>query len=132
MQKTIKDIQAKISIFADERKWAETYQIYGILLNIIEETGEAWNIVKHLEKDEDLLKKVIKESNEELEDFIGDISFLVFKLAHVLNIDVETAIDERLKEFEQRFPADFMKTHTYAGNRRVGGEDRKYNTDPQK
>ena len=71
MQKTIKDIQAKISIFADERKWAETYQIYGILLNIIEETGEAWNIVKHLEKDEDLLKKVIKESNEELEDFIG-------------------------------------------------------------
>jgi NTP pyrophosphatase (non-canonical NTP hydrolase) len=126
MQKNIKEIQVQIAKFADERKWAETYQIYGILLNIIEETGEAWNIVKHLEKDEDLLKKVIVDSKEELEDFIGDISFLIFKLAHVVNIDVETAIIERLKEFEQRFPADFMKAHTYAGNRRVGGRDEKY------
>jgi NTP pyrophosphatase (non-canonical NTP hydrolase) len=126
MQKSIKEIQTEIAVFADERKWAETYQIYGILLNIIEETGEAWNIVKHLEKDEELLKKVIRENKGEMEDFIGDISFLVFKLAHVLDIDVETAINERLKEFEQRFPADFMKAHSFAGNRRVGGEDKKY------
>ena len=51
MQKNIKEIQSTVGAFADERKWAETYQVYGILLNLIEEVGETWNVVKHLEKD---------------------------------------------------------------------------------
>ena len=126
MQKNIKEIQGEIAKFSDDRKWAETYQVYGILLNMIEEIGEAWNVVKHLEKDEKLLKKVIVDSKVEMEDFVGDISFLIFKLAHVLGVDVEKALTDRIKEFEGRFPADFMKAHTFAGNRRVGGIDKKY------
>ena len=129
MQKNIKEIQAEIGKFADERKWAETYQVYGILLNMIEEIGEAWNVVKHLEKNEKLLKKVIVDNKAEMEDFVGDISFLIFKLSHVLGVDVEKALNDRLKEFEKRFPADFMKKHSFAGNRRAGGIDLKY---PQK
>ena len=119
-------LQEKVAKFVDERKWAETYQVYGIMLNIIEEIGEGWNIVKHLEKDEKLLKKVIKENHEDLEDFIGDLTFLTFKLAHVLDVDAEKAVNERLEEFEERFPAEFMKKHTFAGNRRAGGVDKKY------
>ena len=126
MSKNIKEVQSIVGKFADERKWAETYQVYGILLNLIEEIGEAWNVVKHLEKDEKMLAKVIIDSKEEMHDSIGDITFLVFKLAHVLKVDVEKALDDRLKEFEKRFPADFMKAHTFAGNRRVGGIDNKY------
>lgn len=126
MQKSIKEIQSEIATFADARKWAETYQVYGVLLNMIEEIGEAWNVVKHLEKDEELLKKVISESKPEMEDFIGDIGFLLFKLAHMLNVDVEKALDDRLQEFEDRFPEDFMKANSFAGNRRAGGIDNKY------
>ncbi len=126
MPKNIKEIQSEIAAFADARNWAETFQVYGILLNMIEEIGEAWNVVKHLEKDEKLLKKVIKDNKSEMEDFIGDISFLIFKLSHVLGIDVETALNERLKEFEKRFPANFMKKNSFAGNRRAGGIDFKY------
>jgi NTP pyrophosphatase (non-canonical NTP hydrolase) len=126
MSKNIKQMQKIVGQFADERKWAETYQIYGILLNIIEEVGEAWNVVKHLEKDEKLLAKVISDNKAEMEDSIGDISFLVFKLAHVLGVDVEKALNDRMKELERRFPADFMKKHSFAGNRRAGGIDKKY------
>jgi NTP pyrophosphatase (non-canonical NTP hydrolase) len=129
MSKSIKEIQEEIGVFADARKWAETYQVYGIMLNMIEEIGEAWNVVKHLEKDETLLRKVITESKEEMEDFIGDISFLMFKLAHVLQVDVEKSLTDRLAEFEERFPEDFMKNHSFAGNRRVGGVDNKYAKD---
>jgi NTP pyrophosphatase (non-canonical NTP hydrolase) len=126
MQKSIKETQEIIAKFADERKWAETYQVYGILLNMIEEIGEAWNVVKHLEKDEQLLRKVIVEGKDEMEDFVGDITFLVFKLAHVLDVDVDKALNDRLKEFEERFPAEFMKANSIAGNRRAGGVDLKY------
>jgi NTP pyrophosphatase (non-canonical NTP hydrolase) len=118
--------QKQVAKFVDNRKWAETYHVYGIMLNIIEEIGEAWNVVKHLEKDEKLLRRVINKSREKLEDSIGDLQFLVFKLSHVLNIDAEKALKERLKEFKKRFPAEFMRNHTFAGNRRAGGIDLKY------
>jgi len=119
-------LQTQVSKFVDDRKWAETYHVYGIMLNMIEEIGEAWNVVKHLEKDEELLKKVIEENKEELEDFIGDMQFLVLKLAHVFNVDAEKATEERIEEFEKRFPSDFMKKHSFAGNRKAGGVDLKY------
>lgn len=128
MQKDIDEIQLEIAKFTDARKWAETYQVYGIMLNMIEEIGEAWNVVKHLEKDETLLRKVIDDSREEMKDFIGDISFLTFKLAHVLGVKVGESLEERLEEFEKRFPEDFMKNHSFAGNRRAGGIDNKYTT----
>lgn len=122
----MRNLQKKVSEFVDERKWAETYHVYGIMLNMIEEIGEGWNVVKHLEKDEKLLRKIMNENKEELEDFIGDLQFLVFKLSHVLGVDAETALEKRLVEFEERFPADFMKKHTFGGNRRAGGVDKKY------
>ncbi len=34
MQKSIKETQEIIAKFADERKWAKTYKVYGIMLNI--------------------------------------------------------------------------------------------------
>jgi NTP pyrophosphatase (non-canonical NTP hydrolase) len=126
MQKSIVEYQKIVANFADERKWAETYQVYGIMLNMIEEIGEAWNVVKHLEKDETVLRKIIDDNKEEMEDFVGDITFLIFKLSHVLNVDVEKALNERLAEFEKRFPAEFMKANSVAGNRRAGGVDMKY------
>lgn len=119
-------LQKQVGEFVDERKWAEAYHVYGIMLNMIEEIGEAWNIVKHLEKDETLLRKVMNENKAELEDFIGDLQFLIFKLAHVLEVDGEKAVKDRLKEFTKRFPADFMRKHSFAGNRRAGGIDLKY------
>lgn len=122
----MQELQKEVGEFVDERKWAETYHVYGIMLNMIEEIGEGWNVVKHLEKDEKLLRKVIDENHEELEDFIGDLTFLVLKLSHVLNVDAEKAVRDRLTEFEERFPADFMKKNTFAGNRRAGGVDNKY------
>ncbi len=122
----MKELQEKVAKFADARNWANTYQVYGIMLNMIEEVGEGWDVVKNLEKDEELLKKVIKDNNAELEDFIGDIMFLTLKLSHVLNVDAEKALNDRFVEFEKRFPADFMKKNTFSGNKRAGGIDNKY------
>ncbi len=123
-------MQNRIKDFIEERKWGQIYHIYGVLLNIVEEVGETWNVVKHLEKDEVKLKEVIQQSREELEDDVGDLAFLVFKLACILNIDTQQALENRLKEFEERFPADFMKKHSFAGNRRAGGIDYKYQKKP--
>lgn len=38
-------LQEKVAEFADARNWANTYHVYGIMLNMIEEVGECWDLV---------------------------------------------------------------------------------------
>ncbi|MBI2448985.1 hypothetical protein HYV49_01680 [Candidatus Pacearchaeota archaeon] len=40
------DIQEKIKKFNDEREWSSPHTIKDLLLNMNEEIGEFWNIIK--------------------------------------------------------------------------------------
>lgn len=108
--------------FVKARKWNEDH-LYDVLLNIHEEVDEFWNIIKHLGKDKDkqMLKKVIRQSREDIDDGIGNLLYLVLKLANTVNIDAEKAVQNRLKEFEERFPV--KKLRGFHGNLRAGGID---------
>ena len=118
-------LQKEVKNFVKARKWNEDH-LYDVLLNIHEEVDEFWNIVKHLGKDKDkqMLKKVIRQSREDIDDGIGDLLYLVLKLANMVNIDAEKAAKDRLKEFEERFPV--KKLRGFHGNLRAGGIDYKY------
>lgn len=118
-------LQKTVEKFIKARRWDEDH-LYDVLLNLHEEIDEVWNIIKHLGKDRDkeMLKKVIRQSKEELDDGIGDPLYLILKLAVMLNIDAEKAVQNRLREFEKRFPA--KKLRGFHGNLRASGIDYKY------
>lgn len=121
----MKKLQKDVEKFLKSRSWHKDH-LYDVLLNIHEEVDEIWNIVKHLAEDrhKKTLQRVMDQSREELDDGIGDLTFLALKLAILFGIDAEKAVQNRLKEFSTRFPARAMlKTH---GNLRAGGVDRKY------
>lgn len=121
----MKKLQKDVEKFLKSRGWQKDH-LYDVLLNIHEEVDEVWDIVKHLAEDRHrkMLERVISKSRDDLDDGIGDLAFLVLKLAIIFRIDAEEAVRNRLKEFSTRFPAKAMrKTH---GNLRAGGVDRKY------
>lgn len=120
----MKTWQERVGKFVDERKWGEIYHSYDVLLNIMEELSEIYNVIKHLERDEERLQVIIEKSRDELEDDIGDLTYLSLKLAHIFGIDAERALERALTEFEERFPVEKLKGHH--GNLRAGGVDYKY------
>ena len=118
----MKTIQDKVKEFNSIRNGGYTGEIKDLLLNLNEEIGEFWNIIKWV--DEDKQKQLIKENKEEVGNFIGDSSFLLLKIASICDIDAEKETLKVLEEYKKRFPIDKVKEAKHA-NKLAGGIDNK-------
>jgi len=92
------------------------------MLNMNEEIGELWNLIKWI--DDEKQKEIVEKNKEEMEDFIGDVLFLIIKIANQSNVDVEKSIKDVLEEYEKRMPPEVMKKLKHA-NKKAGGFDNK-------
>ena len=119
----MKESQEAVAKFNLDRGWEkDTKHMKDFLLNLCEEVGEAWNIIKWVdgEKQEELLKKY----KHEYEDFVGDALFLIIKIAWLMDIDSKQALMDTIKEYEKRFPVEIVKKQKH-GNPLAGGVDNK-------
>ena len=112
------NLQQEVADFNLKRGWdKDTKYLKDFLLNMCEEVGEAWHLIKWIDYEEQ--KKVIAEHKDKFKDFIGDQLFLILKVAWLLDINSEEALKETLAEYEERFPVDKIKevkhSNIYAG-----------------
>ncbi len=115
--------QQRIAQFAKDRDWSQFHNPKDLLLGIVEEVGEIRNIVKW-EQNIDVIKKVLEDNKEKLEDEVGDIYWFLALLANGSGVDMDKAIDGVIKENETRFPVKDVKSqHT---NLYLGGKDGQY------
>jgi len=118
----IEEAQNKIEKFDKERGWGGDWNLKDLSLNLIEETGELWNLIKWVEEDKQ--RKIIENKKEEASDYIGDSLFLLLKMANKMDVDASKALDSTLEEYEKRMPANKMKEVGHA-NKNAGGIDNK-------
>ncbi len=118
----IKEAQDKIKEFDKARGWENRWDIKDLLLNITEEGGELWHLIKWV--DEEKQKGVVKEEIDEVSDYIGDTLFLILKLANQTGVDSEQALQKTLEDYEKRMPPEIMKKLGHA-NKYTGGYDNK-------
>jgi len=120
--KSLAEWQAEVKRFNDVRDWSAPHNFKDLLLAVVEEVGEARNIIKWVPEKESLA--LIHKNKEEWADFIGQLQYLVLKMAYVAGVDTEEAMGLTMKEFESRFPVEKVKgTHS---NILAGGHDGKY------
>lgn len=118
----IKKAQEKIKEFDKARGWENCWDIKDLLLNITEEGGELWNLIKWV--DEEKQKQVFNKKIEEVSDYIGDTLFLLLKIANQTKVDSEKALQNTLEQYEKRMPPEIMKKVKHA-NKLAGGVDNK-------
>lgn len=120
--KSLKDWQANIKAFNDERLWSNPQFMKDLLLNVVEEVGEARNIIKWIPEAKS--PELIEKKKDEWADFIGQLQYLTLKMAYLTGIDTEDALKKTMEEFAQRFPVEKARgTHA---NVSAGGHDGKY------
>ena len=120
----IQKAQEKIMEFDVARGWQNHWNLKDLALNINEEVGEFWSLIKWI--DDEKQKRVIEEHKEETSDFIGDTLFLIFKIANQTKVDAAKALQNTLDEYENRMPPEAMKKVKHA-NKLAGGIDNKNN-----
>lgn len=118
----IQNAQNKIRTFDEARGWSDDWNIKDLLLNITEEGGEVWNLIKWI--DEEKQKKIVNEKKDEISDYIGDTLFLLLKIANQTKVDAGLALQNTLDEYEKRMPPEIMKKVGHA-NKLAGGHDDK-------
>lgn len=115
------DIQEEIKKFNDERDWSNPSSIKDLLLNMNEEIGEMWHVIKWV--DTETQQRLINENKEEVENFVGDMVYLILKIAYLCDIDSKKAIKDVLNEYQKRFPLE--QTKGKHANLKAGGIDLK-------
>jgi NTP pyrophosphatase (non-canonical NTP hydrolase) len=118
----VKDAQQRIREFDVARGWENCWDLKDLALNMTEEVGEFWSLIKWI--DDEKQKEVIKNKKEEASDFVGDSLFLLLKLANQMGIDASLSLQNTLNEYEKRMPPEVMKKVGHA-NRLAGGHDDK-------
>jgi NTP pyrophosphatase (non-canonical NTP hydrolase) len=118
----IKEAQNKIKQFDIARGWVNDWNLKDLSLNITEEVGEFWSLIKWIGDEKQ--KEVIKNKKEEASDFIGDTLFLLLKLSNQMDIDAAQSLQNTLEEYEKRMPPEVMKKVGHA-NKLAGGHDDK-------
>ena len=117
------EAQNKIKEFDLARGWENSWSVKDLLLNITEEGGELWSLIKWVDKDKQ--KEIIEQNKAEASDYIGDTLFLVLKIANQMGVNAEKALQDTLNEYEKRMPADKMKEVGHANVRAGGIDDKK-------
>ncbi len=117
----MKETQEKIKQFNDARDWSGHSQIKDLLLNMSEEIGEMWHVIKWV--DVETQQRMIKENKKEVENFIGDMLYLILKISYICEVDPKKSINDVCAEYEKRFPLEQSKGNH--GNVKAGGIDLK-------
>ena len=124
----MEEIQNKIKEFNDLRGWSKHDSIKDLLLNMNEEIGEFWNLIKWVDVEKQI--ELIKNNKVTCEDFIGDMLYLVLKISYLCEVNSKKAINDVIAEYEQRFSINKVKdSHA---NLKAGGFDGKYNENQNK
>jgi NTP pyrophosphatase (non-canonical NTP hydrolase) len=95
---TLTSLTKKVLKFRDDRNWAQFHTGKDIAMDLSVEAAEVLELF--------LWKKDDAINTEKLKDELGDVFYALLLLANHYQIDVETALTDKLKTNEQKYPVD--------------------------
>jgi len=103
----IKEITEKIIQFRDERDWMQFHDPKNMAVSIILEASE---LLEHFQwKTKEEVEKYVMQNSAEIKDEIADIALYLFELADNLGIRLQSAMEEKLKKNELKYPIEKAK-----------------------
>ena len=106
----IEAIQTQLRDFAFERNWQKYHSPKNLSMALSVEASELVEIFQWLTIEESENKKDIPFRKKEVQNELADILSYLLRLADVLEIDLETAIQQKIAENAIKYPADGKKT----------------------
>ena len=101
----IPDIQARLQEFATDRDWDQYHSPKNLSMALSVEAAELMEIFQWVGAEES--RKVVEHPGKlsEVEAEIADICIYAIRLAGVLGIDLENAIDDKIAQNIKKYPS---------------------------
>ncbi|MCW8886060.1 MAG: nucleotide pyrophosphohydrolase [Motiliproteus sp.] len=106
----IEALQQKIQKFADERDWDQFHNPKNLVMALSVEASELLEEFQWLTPEQSAqLKSEDPERHQRVEDEIADVAVYLLRLADKLDIDLESAIAQKMAKNDTKYPADKVR-----------------------
>jgi NTP pyrophosphatase (non-canonical NTP hydrolase) len=105
----IKKIQDELQRFADERNWEQFHTPKNLVMALSAEAGELTELFQWLTEEESKHIDASEDTRQKIEDEIADIQVYLIRLAHKLGVDIERAVQNKMKKNAQKYPVHLAK-----------------------
>lgn len=102
-QSEFAELTARIRAFADARNWEKFHTPKNLSMAVAGEAGELVAEFQWLTSEESTLASLSPEQLQAIKLEIADVQIYLLRLADVLNIDIPTAVVEKMEINESRF-----------------------------
>ena len=103
-------LQIQLREFSNERNWQKYHSPKNLSMALSVEASELLEIFQWLTLEESQDKNNISFRKKDVQDELADILTYLLMLADVLEINLETAIQQKISENAKKYPADGEKT----------------------
>jgi dCTP diphosphatase len=105
----IEAIQERLQKFADERNWEQFHTPKNLVMGLCGEVGELIEHFQWLTAEESVAVTHNHNTMEKVREEIADVQIYLLRLADKLQIDMESAIWEKIKKNEDKYPPHLVK-----------------------
>ena len=105
-ERSIEDLVSAVSRFAADREWSRFHDPKNLAMALSSEAGELLAILRWIgNADSDAFSRT-PENAERIRNEIADVGILLLLLCERLNVSLSSAIDEKLKLNEAKYPVE--------------------------
>ncbi len=112
------EIQKQLQEFASERDWDQFHTPKNLVMALSGEMGELADLFQWKTATESFPENLSDKEKEEIRQEVADIALYLLRLTDKLDINLEDAIQEKLKINAEKYPVDLSKGNATKYNRR--------------
>lgn len=107
--KNLKYLQKKLEKFVSERDWKQFHSLKNLSMSLSIEAAELMEHFQWVNEDDCDSKTLEKNEYQEIKEEIADVMIYSLMLSGEMGIDPLTAIEEKIKKNEEKYPIQKAK-----------------------
>jgi NTP pyrophosphatase (non-canonical NTP hydrolase) len=102
-QTNIDDLKALVQGFISERNWQKYHSPKNIAVSVVLEASE---LLEHFQWTGEEPAEIAPEKHRQISEELSDVMAYLLSLANVLDIDVSSAMADKMKKNRQKYPTE--------------------------
>lgn len=102
-------LAAKLDQFATERDWAQFHSPKNLVMALTGEVGELNEIFQWMSEEASVKAGSDPQTAQAVQDELADVLLYLVRLSSVLGVDLNAAVQQKLRSNELRYPADKVR-----------------------
>ena len=105
---TLEELKTKVKAFCEKRDWDQFHNPKELAIGISTEANELLQIFR-FKSEEDMKKVMSSDKRIEVEEEIADVLYFVLRFAQMNNIDLSSAVSNKIEKNDKKYPAEKVK-----------------------